>query len=70
MLNETGTEAGFFFLPGLSTLVMRSGPRGGGKRGSLWERCNVRASRDSSQRRRKSNTYVCLEKDDVLGGKR
>lgn len=47
---------------------MRSGPRGEGKSGSLWERADIRALRDSSQWRRKSNTYLCFEKDVVLGG--
>lgn len=56
------------FLPGLPALVMRSGPRGEGKSGLLWERSDIRALRDSWQWRRKSNTYLCFEKDAVLRG--
>lgn len=48
--------------------MMRSGPRGEGKSARLWERSDIRALRDSRQWRRKSNTYLCFEKDAVLRG--
>lgn len=69
VLNETGTEPGyffFFFLLALPALVMRSGPRGGGKWGLLL----YKGPRVTPRGRGESQTLICVLRRTSSSGPR